>query len=106
MAESLDVQTLESWKSEGEDFVLIDVLSEEHFEEGHIPGALSIPLDHLGEAVIERLEKHQTIVVYCKDLECGASEKAAEKLEKLGFEDVYDFEGGLKRWEESGNRVE
>jgi rhodanese-related sulfurtransferase len=85
---------------------LIDVLSEEHFEEEHIPGAINIPLDRIASEAIEKFDKDEEIVVYCKDEDCGASPKAAEKLEKLGFRNVKDFEGGLKTWKEAGNEIQ
>ena len=85
---------------------LVDVLSEEHFEEGHIPGAKNIPLEGIAKEALDRLDKEDKIVLYCKDEECQASPKAAKKLEKLGFENIKDFEGGLAEWKEAGNEVE
>lgn len=85
---------------------LVDVLSKEYFEEEHIPGAINIPLDRIASEALERFDKDEEIVVYCKDQECGASPKAAEKLEKLGFKNVKDFEGGLKAWKDAGNETQ
>ena len=48
--------------------------------------------------------KDQPVVVYCASHECDSSTKAAQELESAGFSNVYDFEGGAKEWEESGER--
>jgi rhodanese-related sulfurtransferase len=104
--ETITVDELEQMKDSGSDFRLVDVLGEEHYENGHIPGAENIPLNQVAETALEEIGKDEEIVVYCKDEDCQASPKAAEKLEKLGYENVKDFEGGLKAWEEAGNSVE
>ena len=41
-------------------------------------------------------DKEIEIIVYCASESFGASEKAVEKLEKLGFENVKDFKAGLR----------
>lgn len=106
MVETITTEELEEMRQNGEEFVLLDVLGEDHFEDGHIPGAVNIPLDRLAHEALDSFEKDQRIVVYCKDTDCQASPKAAEKLEKLGFENVLDYEVGLEGWKESGNEVE
>lgn len=104
--ETITASELEDIKNSGRDFVLVDVLSEEHFEDEHIPGAVNIPLDQIGTEALERFDKDQEIVVYCKDIDCQASPKAAEKLDKLGFTNIKDFEKGLESWKKAGNEVE
>lgn len=106
MVETITTEELEQKFENDDDFVLIDVLGEDHFEDAHIAGAINIPLDQLGSTALQELEKDDDIVVYCKDKACQASPKAAEKLEKLGFENLKDYEPGLKGWEEAGNRTE
>jgi len=85
-----------------DDFVLIDVLGEESYEDSHLPGAINIPLSRIGREAKNRFDEDEEIVVYCGSYECDASPQAAEKLEKLGFEKVYDYEGGKKEWREQG----
>lgn len=84
---------------------LINVLAEERFRDKHIPGSINVPLarDTFLESV-EQLNggRSDKVVVYCADTDCNASAKATERLEKAGFRDVADFEGGLKEWEEAG----
>lgn len=106
MVNTISAEELEQKFKNDEDFTLVDVLAEDHFAEEHIPGAVNIPLDQIGSEAIERFDKDDDIVVYCKDEECQASPKAAEKLESLGFTNVKDFEAGIKGWKEAGNETD
>ncbi|MFB6291811.1 MAG: rhodanese-like domain-containing protein, partial [Candidatus Nanohaloarchaea archaeon] len=106
MVETISLEELEEKLKNDEDFVFIDVLGEDSYQDEHIPGSINIPLDQLAHEVLDRFDKDEEMVVYCGSESCGASPKAAEKLEKLGFEDVKDFEIGLKGWKEAGNEVE
>lgn len=100
--ETITTEKLESMQ-ENRDVNLVDVLSEDHFNEEHIEGAENIPLESIASEALNRFDKDEEIVVYCKDKDCSASPKAAEKLEQLGFENVKDYEVGLKGWKEAGN---
>ena len=84
-----------------EDFVLINVLPREAFNEKHIRTSINIPVD--SEDFAEQVEsvaggKHRKIVVYCANFDCDASPRAARKLEEAGFDKVYDYEGGAEDW--------
>lgn len=43
-------------------------------------------------------DKQRKIVVYCANHDCDASDKAADRLEKAGFKNVYDYAGGTEDW--------
>ena len=79
-----------------EEFVLLDVRSEEEFSEGHIPGAMVIPHEEiLKRADAELPEKDVPVFVYCRS---GRRSKiAAEALVSLGYSEVYEF-GGIIDW--------
>ncbi|MFW6006201.1 MAG: rhodanese-like domain-containing protein [Candidatus Bipolaricaulota bacterium] len=102
MYETIDRKELEE-KLNNADVTLIEVLGKEEYERNHIKGAINVPLSNIGKEVKGKFDQDQEIVVYCADSDCGASPKAAEKLDKLGFENVYDYEGGKKDWQEAGN---
>jgi rhodanese-related sulfurtransferase len=103
---TITTSELEELKQSNKEFVLIDVMDSDYYEEQHIPGAINIIYEDIAEKALDRFNKDQTIVLYCKNEMCTASPKAAEKLEKLGFEDVRDYENGLAAWKEAGNKVE
>lgn len=84
-----------------EDFVLINVLPEDAFNERHIRTSINIP--HERDDFVEKVEevaggKDRKVVVYCASFDCSASSKAAEKLENAGFTQVCDYEGGTADW--------
>ncbi|OQA14509.1 MAG: Thiosulfate sulfurtransferase PspE precursor [Firmicutes bacterium ADurb.Bin356] len=81
----------------GDDPVLIvDVRTEEEYATGHIPGALLLPNETIGETQPELLpDKNATILVYCRS--GNRSRTASIKLLGLGYENVYDF-GGITSW--------
>lgn len=105
MYKSIEREELVDKLADGEDITLIEVLSEEEYERAHIKGAINIPLSEIGREAEKRLDPKEKIVVYCADLSCEASPKAAKKLEDLGFENVYDYEEGKKGWREAGNPI-
>lgn len=72
---------------------IIDVRTEEEFEEGHIKGAINIPLAHISEI---NLSTEQTIIVYCQS--GSRSRQAAKELKALGYDSVKDM-GGINDWE-------
>ncbi|OGS41531.1 MAG: hypothetical protein A3K67_00220 [Euryarchaeota archaeon RBG_16_62_10] len=84
------------------DFVLVDARSHEEFAKEHLPGAISMPSDHVGEHLLRGYGKERTFVTYCTDFECTASTVAAQKLERFGFTKVLEFEGGLADWKDAG----
>lgn len=44
-------------RSKQENFKLIEVLKEDSYKKGHIPGTINIPLDKLGQAIPKSLKK-------------------------------------------------
>lgn len=84
------------------DFVLIDARGHEPYANEHIPGAVSIPSDHIGEHLVRGFGKNRTYVTYCSGWKCEASTIAAKKLEKFGLEKVLEFKGGLEDWKAGG----
>jgi rhodanese-related sulfurtransferase len=72
--------------SMGNNEIFVDVRPPEVYKEGHIPGAVNIPLDVL-ETLVSRLsDKNASISVYCQD---GIrSAKGAKLLKELGYKNV------------------
>ncbi len=91
-------EELKRMMDRGEDFVLIDARGHEAYAKEHLPGAVSIPSDHIGEHVMSSYRKNTQFVTYCSSFDCEASTVAAKKLVKYGFNDVLEFKGGLEDW--------
>ena len=99
--DTITTEELKQLKDSGKPFKLVDVLSIEHFQDEHIQGAVNLPLSDIASEAMNRFEMEDEIIVYCKDEECSASPKAAEKLLSIGFQNVKDYEGGLESWKEA-----
>jgi rhodanese-related sulfurtransferase/DNA-binding transcriptional ArsR family regulator len=82
--EAVDRDTLLA-RLRANDVVLLDVRPEHEFQAGHLPGALSVPLETL-EARLADLPRHRTIVAYCRGPFCTLSAEAAHRLRALGFD--------------------
>ncbi len=81
---------------EEEDYTILDVRTFEEFDERHIPQAICIPNETIGEEEISALpDKDQLILVYCRS--GNRSKQAAEKLVQLGYTHVVEF-GGINDW--------
>ncbi|MBD3239790.1 MAG: rhodanese-like domain-containing protein [Chitinivibrionales bacterium] len=85
----------------GKEFTLVDALSSEHFDKEHIRGAVSLPSTEVGARAEGVLDRGDTIVVYCAGPSCQASDIAAEKLEAMGFPNVFHYAGGIEQWKQA-----
>ncbi|MFB1050379.1 rhodanese-like domain-containing protein [Paraliobacillus sp. JSM ZJ581] len=74
---------------------LIDVREPKEFDGGHILGARNIPLTQLKQRMKE-LRKDQPIYLYCQS--GSRSARAAMILNKKGYNDLFDLQGGYKKW--------
>ncbi|GEM_PF-588487 len=97
---------LQAMTGRGEQFRLVDVLGEEHWKQGHLPGAEWIDFRALAREARKRFQPEETIVVYCNGFRCEAGGIAADKLRQLGFSKVLDFAGGLEEWVAAGLPLE
>lgn len=101
-AKFMNIDELVSLMRSSKHYVLVDARSRADYENKHIPGAVSIPAEEIGDYA-DKLDKDREIVTYCGSYECPASTMAAKELQKLGFKNVRDYKGGIKEWEEKGN---
>lgn len=89
-------ETAMKMMSEEKDYIIIDVRTKDEYDGGHIPGAISLPIDRIGDNDIPELpDKNQLIMVYCRS--GNRSRQAAERLAKKGYTNVVDF-GGITTW--------
>ena len=71
---------------------LLDVREEYEYQEGHIKGAVNLPLREILEKK-DTLPKNKDIYVYCRSGHRSAD--AVNFLKSLGFEKVHNIEGGF-----------
>ena len=79
-----------------EGYIILDVRTQEEYDEGHIPGATQISHEEIAEKADEVLtDRDQLILVYCRN---GRRSKiAAEALVELGYTNIKEF-GGIIDW--------
>ncbi len=75
---------------------LVDVRSPEEFADGHVAGAVNIPVDEIAQRLTKLEPRDRAIVVYCRS--GFRSSRARKLLEAAGFRLVYDL-GSMSNWE-------
>ena len=79
-----------------EGYIILDVRTQEEYDQGHIPGAIVISHEEIGEKAEGVLtDKNQLILVYCRS--GRRSKLAAEILVGLGYTNIKEF-GGILDW--------
>lgn len=78
--------------------VILDVRTEDEWNDGYIPNAVNIDI-YKGQGFIyevDQLDKSKNYYVYCKA--GGRSEQACNIMNQLGFENTYNLLGGMMQW--------
>ncbi|MEJ2625915.1 MAG: rhodanese-like domain-containing protein [Pseudolabrys sp.] len=83
------------------DFVVLDVRGPAQYEEGHVPGALSLPHGKITERRMAEWDANTLFVVYCAGPHCNGANKAAVRLARLG-RPVKEMIGGVTGWLDEG----
>jgi rhodanese-related sulfurtransferase len=83
---------------------VIDVRPPEEYVQGHIAGALNIPLDKL-ETHLQELPRDREIVAYCRGPWCVLSFEAVARLRDAGLE-ARRLQDGLPEWRRAGLPIE
>ena len=77
-------------------YIILDVRTQQEFDEGHIPGAICVANEEITSDNISALpDKSQLIFVYCRS--GRRSKEAAEKLADFGYTNIVEF-GGIIDW--------
>lgn len=83
-----------------DDVVLLDVRPEDEFESGHIPGAISMPVEEL-ERRLSELPSDREIIAYCRGPYCVFAIEAVGILLAAGFH-ARRLEQGVPDWRAQG----
>jgi hydroxyacylglutathione hydrolase len=78
---------------------VVDVRSANEWNEGHLPGAMHVPLGYLADRAGD-IPRDKPVVVQCQS--GGRSSIAASLLERLGFTNVSNLAGGITAWAGAG----
>jgi len=83
-------------------FVMLDVRTPEEYAEGHIKGAVLIPVQVL-QTRLSEIPKDKQVYVYCHS---GVrSARASKMLAKHGFHNIENIVGGFEAWKHAGYPV-
>lgn len=81
---------------DNEESIVLDVRTKDEYDQGHIEGAVLLPVDEISAKAEEVLkDKKEKILVYCRSGNRSAT--AAKTLIEMGYENVLDF-GGIIDW--------
>ncbi len=81
---------------DGTAVTLVDARNADEYQQGHIPSAILVPNESIGETKPTQLpDLNATIIVYCQS--GNRSKTASEKLLQLGYTNVQDM-GGINSW--------
>lgn len=77
--------------------LLIDVRTDQEYNEGHIEGAVLMPVEMITKEFAKDIitDFDQIVIVYCKSGKRSAN--AASELKKLGYTKVYNL-GAMANW--------
>lgn len=96
------VQEARSLIEDKPDLVILDVRTASEFEDGHIEGAVNIPVQELS-ARLDELSNEDELLVYCRT--GNRSAQAVDILQDVGFTKIYHMNAGITGWIEAGYPV-
>ena len=83
----------------------LDCREPKEYKSGHIPGAINIPRGLLEFKIGSKLpDKNAPIIMYCKS--GGRASLATQSVNRLGYKNVKNMDGGWKAWAKAGYPVE
>ena len=94
---------------DSQEFVFVDARSRDDYDEGHISGAVSLPVgqfDEKIEAFLEQYPPEKAIVTYCSGRTCEDSHNLAQLLLAFGYTEINVFIDGFPGWESEGYPIE
>jgi len=88
-------EAMQAWRKQ--EVVFVDVRTVEEYKQGHVPGAVLLPLAEL-ENRIDEVTKEKKVFIICRS--GNRSGKANIILQKNGFVNTYSVHGGMLVWQE------
>jgi rhodanese-related sulfurtransferase len=102
LGRDVDVQTAAALR-EQPDVVILDVREQNEWDEGHIPGAVFMPMGEVPSRLSE-IPTDKTVIVQCRS--GNRSNQVTDYLRSQGFTNVHNMSGGINAWQSAGLPVE
>ncbi|MDQ1485540.1 MAG: hypothetical protein QOJ62_1233 [Actinomycetota bacterium] len=87
------------------DIVVIDCRGRESWQQGHLPGAVHLPVSVIADLAPRKVPAGASVVTYCWGPGCNGATKGALEFAKLGYE-VKEMIGGFEYWAREGFPIE
>lgn len=93
---NINYKTMEKMLKDNSEIVVIDVRTRDEYRYNHLKKAVNVPLQDICKEKVEQFVNNKSciIIVYCEY--GGRSKKAVSKLNKMGYENVYNLDGGIQ----------
>jgi rhodanese-related sulfurtransferase len=91
------------------DTLFVDARSKTDFLEGHVAGAISLPVNEFDakiEAFFNQYLPDQAMIIYCSGRLCQDSHLLAQKLMEFGYENISIMIDGFPGWKAKGYPIE
>ena len=90
-----------------EKILFVDARDPEEYEDGHIVGAINLPLLHMEKYIrnISSIDKNEPLVTYCEGADCDMSIRLGNELFSMGYRKVFVFFGGWEEWQKANYPV-
>ena len=98
MVKEISGDILKYWINSGKNLTIIDARSFKDYKKGHIAEAVSLLNMDVEKRKKEIIKFIQPVIVYSNDENCPASGYVAEKIEKMGLGEVYNYNPSYKDW--------
>lgn len=96
--QTINVQNFNAgWQKDKEEAILIDLRTPQEYQEGHLEGSKMIDFYNPNfQSELAKLDRSQTYYIYCNS--GNRSGEALQMMDKMGFEKVYNLDGGIQAW--------
>ena len=105
LAHETDASDAYAAQKAGDSFIIVDVRSEDAWNQGHVVGAVHMPYREIAARAAVELDPAVPVVVYCWSPGCNAGAKGALEFAQLGYS-VREMIGGYEYWRREGYPTE
>ena len=89
------------------DAVFVDARSASNFRQGHIPGAVNVPINRVKQQLnVLPTDKETLLITYCGNVECPNAYQLMNVLLGYGYQNVKFFPRGVRGWQALGHSLE
>lgn len=99
---NVDAATVEKVRQR-DDVVVLDVREDWEYAEGHIPGAVLVPLGQIPDR-LDEIPQDKTVIAVCRS--GNRSNQATQFLQQQGFTNIHNMQGGMQAWSQAGYDIE